>query len=178
MGMVENTKIIVDSVFEKCNLTYYRYTEYMQGGSLKVAICPEWDDDFKLNPANINTLLEMLGTPVTPRYRVSKPTFELSQNTIEFNVTPAHFDTDPEIIQLHNSGAYFTWGWENFGFGQFSVSFADNKLTASNETLSRESVRKLLHQWADYVADRVYLDDGMTPPKHIEPPIEESDELL
>ena len=168
MGMVENTKIIVDSVFEHCNLTYYKYHESYVNGVLTVRVHPDWDDDFKLNAANITYLCDKLGTPVTPRYKISTPSYTLTDNSITFNVRPAHYDTDPEIVSLHNSNVYFTWGWENFGFGQLSIGFADNTLMASNETMSRESVRKLLHQWADYVADRVYLDDGEEPPKKVE----------
>lgn len=75
---------------------------------------------------------------------------------------------EPQIETLHFSNVYFSWCWEGVGFGQFSVNLRDGKLEANNEIMSRESVRKLLHSWADYVADRSYLDDGLEPPKQIE----------
>jgi hypothetical protein len=53
---------------------------------------------------------------------------------------------------------YFNWSADN-GFGQLSVEDIDRKLSCSNECLSKESVRALLHAWADYVADNCELQD-------------------
>lgn len=61
---------------------------------------------------------------------------------------------------VHHAQAYFDWGWQGCGFGQLSFSMdKGGKITCMNECMGREAVRKLLHAFADYVADNAVLDD-------------------
>lgn len=66
----------------------------------------------------------------------------------------------PEIDQLIGAKAYFSWSWEGCGFGQLSFAYdrETGAISCSNECMSRENVRKLLHAFADYVADNAVLD--------------------
>ena len=70
-------------------------------------------------------------------------------------------ENPPEISFIHWTNLYFDWDWQGCGFGQLSISFDDKdcKLTAMNECMGRESIRKFLHAYADYIADRVILLD-------------------
>lgn len=63
----------------------------------------------------------------------------------------------PVCDGVHSGDAYFDWGWKGCGFGQFSFSFdrETGKWDCSNEMMSPESTRKLLHAFADYVADQL-----------------------
>lgn len=81
----------------------------------------------------------------------------------------------PIVTSVHTSRAYFDWSWEGCGFGQLSFSFdpRPGDLTCMNERMGRNSVRKLLHAYADYIADRVILLDN---PDDI-PPVDIKDEL-
>lgn len=77
---------------------------------------------------------------------------------------------DPVICGVHSAGAYFDWGWKGCGHGQLSFSMNRSftgdgedaevvrKWTCSNEGMSRDDVRKLLHALADHIADNVELD--------------------
>jgi hypothetical protein len=69
----------------------------------------------------------------------------------------------PEVSGLHYANVYFDWGWKGCGFGQLSFSFdpETGKFECMNECMSRDSVRKLLHAMADFVADRVVLLDNL-----------------
>lgn len=63
----------------------------------------------------------------------------------------------PEVDGVHYANCYFDWGWKGCGFGQFSFSFDSEtgKWECSNELMSPERSRKLLHAFADYVADNL-----------------------
>lgn len=59
-----------------------------------------------------------------------------------------------------SGGAYFNWGWQGCGFGQLSFKLRpDGKFDVMNEAMGPDSVRKLLHAFADYVADHAVLED-------------------
>jgi hypothetical protein len=60
----------------------------------------------------------------------------------------------------HNS--YFGWSWDGRGFGQLRVNQdpTNGLLFVENECMSRDSVRHLLHAYADYIADRAILVDN------------------
>lgn len=66
-----------------------------------------------------------------------------------------------EIGTVHNANAYFDWSWLGCGFGQlsFSKDKETGELTCMNECMGREAVRKLLHAFADHLADNVRLLD-------------------
>lgn len=66
-----------------------------------------------------------------------------------------------EITGIHSASAYFDWSWAGRGFGQLSFSFdrETGKITCNNECMSRESVRELLHAFADHLADTMELED-------------------
>lgn len=68
----------------------------------------------------------------------------------------------PEVKTVHYASFYFDWGWTGCGFGQLSVEFLpeERKIEIMNECMSRDSVRKLLHAWADFIADRAVLLDN------------------
>lgn len=67
----------------------------------------------------------------------------------------------PEVHGIHQGNAYFDWGWKGCGHGQLSFTFdpEGDKITCMNECMGRDSVRKILHAFADFVADRVILED-------------------
>lgn len=68
--------------------------------------------------------------------------------------------TDPECDDVISGGAYFNWGWQGCGFGQLSFKLRpDGKFDVMNEAMGPDSVRKLLHAFADYVADHAVLED-------------------
>ncbi len=68
----------------------------------------------------------------------------------------------PEVDAIHTADVYFDWSWTGCGWGQFSFSCdrETGRITGMNETMGRDSVRKFLHAFADYVADRVVLEDN------------------
>lgn len=71
-------------------------------------------------------------------------------------------ENSPVVDYLHNANSYFDWGWEGCGHGQlsFSIDRETGKITCMNECMGRNSVRKLLHAYADFVADRAILLDN------------------
>jgi hypothetical protein len=83
-----------------------------------------------------------------------------------FEMTPeerqAVKDANPPVVsELIWANVYFNWHWKGCGFGQlsFSQDKTTGELTCMNECMGRESVRKILHAMADYVADNVKLLD-------------------
>lgn len=79
-------------------------------------------------------------------------------------------ENPPEVSWLHssNANAYFDWSWAGCGFGQlsFSMDRKTGQITCMNECMSRDSVRKILHAYADFIADRAVLldnDDDVPP---------------
>lgn len=77
----------------------------------------------------------------------------------------------PEVSCVHSARTYFDWGWKGCGFGQLEVFLSkDGTLIVENECMGRERVRKILHAWADYIADRAVLRDNPedVPPIDIE----------
>jgi hypothetical protein len=71
-------------------------------------------------------------------------------------------ENPPEVHWAHSLNAYFDWGWKGCGFGQLSFSIDEDtgQITCMNECMSRESVRKILHSLADFIADRTVLLDN------------------
>lgn len=65
------------------------------------------------------------------------------------------------IGEIWDGSAYFDWYRNGTGFGQlsFSVDPTTKRITCENECMSRKSVRKILHAFADEVADRAVLLD-------------------
>ena len=65
----------------------------------------------------------------------------------------------PEIDGVHAADIYIDWGWTHKGFGQLRVYInkTDGKIHIDDEYIRRESVRKILHAFADYVADNGVL---------------------
>lgn len=67
----------------------------------------------------------------------------------------------PVVETPHYARAYFDWGWPHFGFGQLSFGMRDDgKIYIDNECMSRDAVRKILHAFADHVADNGVLVDA------------------
>lgn len=66
----------------------------------------------------------------------------------------------PEVDSIFNASAYFDWGWKGCGFGQlsFHLDTKTDKITCSNECMSREMVRAILIAFANKVADECVLD--------------------
>ena len=77
-------------------------------------------------------------------------------------VAHARANVKPEVSGIHSGGAYFDWGWKGIGYGQLSFHYdrIDERITIDNECMSRDTVRKLLHAFADFIADRAYLGDS------------------
>lgn len=76
-------------------------------------------------------------------------------------ITHRHASRDEpfEIGDIHNCAAYFDWHKAGCGFGQLSFALHEGRLTCMNECMSRKSVRKILHAFADKIADEVVLLD-------------------
>lgn len=68
----------------------------------------------------------------------------------------------PAVSFVHHASMYFDWSWIGCGFGQLSVDMSreDKKIEVMNECMSRDSVRKFLHAFADFIADRAILSDN------------------
>lgn len=68
----------------------------------------------------------------------------------------------PEVTFLHSAEFRFDWSWIACGFGQIAVDYdRDNKrIDIHNECMSRDSIRKMLHSLADFIADRAILSDN------------------
>lgn len=68
----------------------------------------------------------------------------------------------PEATFLHSAEFRFDWSWAACGFGQISVDYnrRRKRLVISNECMSRDSIRKMLHSLADFIADRAILSDN------------------
>lgn len=62
---------------------------------------------------------------------------------------------------IYQCEIYFDWGWKGFGFGQISFNYdrESGQLTCQNECMSRDAVRKIMHAFADYLADNAEMDD-------------------
>lgn len=98
--------------------------------------------------------------------------------TIEAFWEAAHKE-EMTIHSLMTTDIYLGWDWPMVGFGQLSIHLrkqddGTHRLEAMNECMGRDAVRKMLHAWADFVADRVYLDNGKEPPKQMPPPEDDS----
>ena len=67
----------------------------------------------------------------------------------------------PEIERVHSQHMYIDWSWRGCGFGQLDIVLdkENGKITCSNELMSRKRVRQILHAYADFLADRIILDD-------------------
>ena len=61
----------------------------------------------------------------------------------------------PQVTEAHSAGAYFDWRWDGCGFGQLSFGVKDGKWHCDTECMGPISTRKLLHAFADYVADQL-----------------------
>lgn len=67
----------------------------------------------------------------------------------------------PKVAEMHTAKTYFDWRWAGFGFGQMEVFLSkDGTIVIDNECMGRDSVRKILHAWADHVADNAVLRDN------------------
>lgn len=65
-------------------------------------------------------------------------------------------DNSPVCSEVHRGGAYFDWQWKGCGFGQFSFHYdLDKGWSCDNEMMGPESTRRLLHAFADHVADNL-----------------------
>lgn len=66
-------------------------------------------------------------------------------------------ENPPVVTAAHGASAYFDWEWHGCGFGQLSFDFdrGTGLWECSNEGMDPDRVRKLLHAFADYVADNL-----------------------
>ena len=55
------------------------------------------------------------------------------------------------IFNISETGAYFDWGLESCGFGQFSFSYSDGKWTIMNECMEPESSSMILKAFEDAI---------------------------
>ena len=82
---------------------------------------------------------------------------------------------NPTVTGIAGSSVYFDWSWPHIGFGQLSFSLNEegNQIVCYDECMGREAVRKLLHAYADFIADRVQLIES---PKDL-PPVDYAAEV-
>lgn len=66
-------------------------------------------------------------------------------------------ENPPVCDNVYAANAYFDWYWKGCGCGQlrFGYNPDTNKWWADTEMMGPESTRKLLHAFADYVADNL-----------------------
>ena len=71
-------------------------------------------------------------------------------------------ENPPEATDVFSTFIYFNWSWMGCGFGQLSVELDREKgeIVCENECMSRDSIRKILHAYADFIADRCVLADN------------------
>jgi hypothetical protein len=64
-------------------------------------------------------------------------------------------DANPPVVAEVHAENYFTWSWQGCGFGELSFHFNETtkRFDINDECMGKESVRKLLHAFADYVVD-------------------------
>lgn len=73
------------------------------------------------------------------------------------NITPVQFEFDDRsIVMLHG---YFRWCTNNLRFGELSFHHENGRIKIDAETLHRDTVRKMLHDFVDHVMDNAELDD-------------------
>ncbi len=72
-------------------------------------------------------------------------------------------DENPPTIAEAHSENYITWCWKGCGFGETSFHKVDGeqRFTINNECMGKESIRKILHAYVDYIVDH---SDLMDPP--------------
>ena len=61
----------------------------------------------------------------------------------------------PICTAVHFADAYFDWSWKGCGYGQLSFSIKDGVWSCETECMGPEATRKLLHAFADHVADQL-----------------------
>ena len=72
-------------------------------------------------------------------------------------ITPLQFEFDDQsIVTLHG---YFRWCANNLGFGELYFHHDNGRIKIDVETLHRDTVRKMLHDFVDHVMDNAELDD-------------------
>lgn len=88
----------------------------------------------------------------------------------------------PEITATFAAEMYMHWHWAGCGFGELSIKYDPAKriIECENECMSRESVRSLLHSFADYIADRAVLIDNPEdkPPVDFEAELKRQDDEI
>lgn len=101
----------------------------------------------------VNTITKTVGFPHTSTISTIGNQITIFLKTM--------FDYSPHINSIYSTNIYFGWGWYTCGFGQLAVKYDEdtNRITCMNECMGRKSVRKMLHAYADYLADVMYLDD-------------------
>ena len=74
------------------------------------------------------------------------------------------------ISGLFNLQTYFSWKKETVGTGDMFISFNKDvpRISIVNEHVDRETIREILHEFADYLADRAILSDNL----HDVPPVD------
>lgn len=66
-------------------------------------------------------------------------------------------ESPPECTAVHDAHVYFDWSWTGCGFGQLTFSYdaSTGQWSCDTEMMGPESTRKLLHAFADHVADNL-----------------------
>lgn len=107
-----------------------------------------------------------------------KSFFQLTQEERQFIM----YNNPPHITGLYECNSYFGWDWKGCGFGQMTLRFDKGamKIIVDSENMGRESVRKMLHSLADYIADRAVIVDypNDVPPISLVDEIELSEKLF
>ncbi len=73
----------------------------------------------------------------------------------------ADFDKPIEIDHIHGFSAYFIWGQETIGFGEFSIRIVDGEITSiDNEGMGKEWARRALYALVDKVVELGFDENG------------------
>jgi len=57
--------------------------------------------------------------------------------------------SDGEFPDEKTVNIMFAWGIDNYGFGTTTFYYKDNKLKCDNETMSKDSIKKILCEFVD-----------------------------
>lgn len=106
------------------------------------------DDDNEFE--DTTELTKFLDNFVGPRLNIFKMTNEEHARIMDAN--------PPHVSFLHSTHLYFDWSWTACGFGQLSFDLQDGKITCANEGMSKESVKKLMHSYVDYLIENAEFD--------------------
>jgi hypothetical protein len=160
----------IKKVLQSAGITYIRFQQVVGEEYLIVKFHPAMDEIDAYGVDRLNEKLQDIWDNVHIRIDYPYNKFNEFRITIPlkesfFNITETRRDelmnAHPPTILFGRGTARFTWDWPSCGIGELSFGYSDEtkKYECSNEGMGPESVRKLLHAFADHVADNINLED-------------------